>query len=138
MGSGVEDHLGGVALHQLGHLGAVLNVGNDKPVGYLGRDILQFHLQFEKAVLTPAHQDDLLGEEPGELPDDLGAYGPPGPGYHYPFPGEVAGDGFHVEGDLLAAQEVGHVDVADVGDVDGAGEDFVYAGNYPVGDLGFS
>jgi hypothetical protein len=67
--------------------------------------------------LVAVEQVEPLGSVAGDLAAQLGADGSAGTGHEHPAPGEVAGDLVDADVDLVAAEQVLEVDVADVGDV---------------------
>ena len=115
---GVEHHVGASRHEHPVQRHGVPDVAQDDAAVVQQRPPRQRQLDRMQGRLVPVEHDQLSGTEPGDLPAQLRADGASGTGHQDPLPGQVVGDRGDVGVDLVAAEDVGEVDVADVADAD--------------------
>ena len=112
MRRGMEHGARAVLREHLGHAGLVAHAADLDDyldVVVLGQQLVAQHVG---VVLVDVEDDDARGRHAAQLPAELAADGAAAARDQHALAGDVAGHGAGVQDDLLAAQEVGHVHVA--------------------------
>ena len=112
MRRGMEHGARTVLREHLGHAGLVAHAADlddDLDVVVLGQQLVAQHVG---VVLVDVEDDDARGRHAAQLPAELAADGAAAARDQHALAGDVAGHGAGVQDDLLAAQKVGHVHVA--------------------------
>ena len=117
----VEDHLRAAGLEQLGDELGVADVAEHRVVRVQQGPAREAELDGVQGGLVAVEHDQLGRVEPRDLAAQLGADRAAGAGDQHPLAGEVRRDRPQVGVDHVAPEQVGDVDVADVGDRGTAG-----------------
>ncbi len=118
----MEHHIGPQPFENLLHCRPVAQVAQNEVGRSEQGPAFDAQLDGVQGRLVTVEHEQPLWREAVDLPAQLRADGPTRPGDQHPLAGEVAGDRRQVGVDLVAAEEVGRGDVADVAGVDVAAE----------------
>ena len=119
----VEDDVGSAFEEDPLERGQVADVAEHHVVGVQKRTSAQRELDGVQGGLVAVEHHQLGGGEPVDLAAQLGPDRAAGAGDEHPPAGQVARDRLHVGVELVAAEQVGEVQVADVADADVVGEE---------------
>ena len=120
-------------LRDIGHFGDGPNVE-----AFALLELAQFRIDQVQRVLRPLDQDESPRLLEDDLPAKLAADRPAGPGHHHAFSGDVAAHQVGVGSDLVAAQKLLDLDVAQIVDRDLPEGDLGNARKHPDPDVGSS
>ena len=113
VGSGVEHHLRPVLPEHVVQSRLLPHVADHRHEVKVLIPFLELEAQVVHRGLAVVEQHELLRAERSQLAAQLGADGACGAGHHHGLAAEVLDDGIHVQADLLAAQKVLDLDLAD-------------------------
>ena len=136
VGGGVVDDGGAVALEDLLQARGVLDVANDGHEALFGEGALEVFGDAVEGELAQLVDDDLAGLEAGDLAAEFGTDGAAAAGDEDGLAFQHLAQAAGVEADGVAAQQVVHVHVADLGDLDLAAHQFLHVGDDQQLDVG--
>ena len=136
VGGGVVDDGGTMALEDLLQARGVLDVADDGHEALFGEGALEVFGDAVEGELAQLVDDDLGGLEAGDLAAEFGADGAAAAGDEDGLAFQHLAQAAGVEADGVAAQQVVHVHVADLGDLDLAAHQFLHVGDDQQLDVG--
>ena len=136
VGGGVVDDGGTMALEDLLQARGVLDVADDGHEALFGEGALEVFGDAVEGELAQLVDDDLAGLEAGDLAAEFGADGAAAAGDEDGLAFQHLAQAAGVEADGVAAQQVVHVHVADLGDLDLAAHQFLHVGDDQQLDVG--
>ena len=136
VGGGVVDDGGTVALEDLLQARGVLDVADDGHEALFGEGALEVFGDAVEGELAQLVDDDLAGLEAGDLAAEFGADGAAAAGDEDGLAFQHLAQAAGVEADGVAAQQVVHVHIADLGDLDLAAHQFLHVGDDQQLDVG--
>ena len=136
VGGGVVDDGGTVALEDLLQARGVLDVADDGHEALFGEGALEVFGDAVEGELAQLVDDDLAGLEAGDLAAEFGTDGAAAAGDEDGLAFQHLAQAAGVEADGVATQQVVHVHVADLGDLDLAAHQFLHVGDDQQLDVG--
>ena len=114
---GVEDSVGLILLEDPGDPVGITDIGDDGREGDLREELTELVGDLEDLILRVVKQHEQRRLEGGDLPADLRANRPAGPGDEYDLPGHDAPDAGEISGDGFTPQEVFDLDGPELRDL---------------------